>query len=398
MRTHPVSTPPRPVDLFAVQPRVRLADYASAEAFARRHRALAAQVHARRPRARDGAPLRPALAVWPALVGAPLALLGRPARLERVAGCAGAREALREALREAVGAVPGAEWPRVLGRTLRARPRSRAEAFHVTVAPLVHRVLWGTFSAIARDFGLWVVAGSAWLPENALGEGGEAFLARSARTYATSYTFSPEGRCVAVTRQVDLGPGHAEALGLSPGRAEALPVVDTPFGRLGTLLDQDGGGAACAAAPAGGLTAAALLLDGLDVDVVAHPAAHAWCPVGGDGSRGPAAPRPEAGGPAPAEGLFHVRHVVSAQLVGELPEGGRGAPSRILARQGGEGARGPLSVLSCAEDVREECVLHAAVDGAPPPAAHPALHPGARPARPGARGPQAERAGAQARG
>ena len=104
----------------------------------------------------------------------------------------------------------------------------------------MHRTLWDTFSGIARDFGLWVVAGSALLPASQRGHDTPDFAPYGARTYNTSYTFSPEGRCVAAVRKVNLVPTQDDALHLSPGRPEDLTLVPTPFGRLGTLIGYDG--------------------------------------------------------------------------------------------------------------------------------------------------------------
>ncbi|MFP2962885.1 hypothetical protein ACLEPN_35225 [Myxococcus sp. 1LA] len=71
------------VELFALQPRVSLEDYASPSTFAARHRALAAKVDALRGRDAAGRPRHPALVVWPEWVGAPLLFTGHVARVRR---------------------------------------------------------------------------------------------------------------------------------------------------------------------------------------------------------------------------------------------------------------------------------------------------------------------------
>ena len=83
-RPHQVSAGPASVELFAVQPRVSLEDYASPESFTARHRALAERVDGMRTRDAEGRPLYPALAVWPEMVGAPLGVMGH---LRWVRGC-----------------------------------------------------------------------------------------------------------------------------------------------------------------------------------------------------------------------------------------------------------------------------------------------------------------------
>lgn len=339
------------VDLFAVQPRVSLEDYASPETFAARHRALAARVDALRERDAAGRPVRPALAVWPEMVGAPLGVAGH---LERVRGCATTEEAM--------AVVSRAEWRRVL-RGLRVRPRSRAEALHVAVARAVHRTMWSTFRGIARDFGLWLVAGSALLPESRRGPDTPDFAPVSARTYNTSATFSPEGACLALTRKVNLVPTQEDVLGLTAGRAEVLPVVDTPFGRLGTLIGYDG---FCKpyTQDESDFTPAALLLDGLAVDIIAQPAANPWPwdEPWAFNAPGETQRRSEQWFD---EGLFtqlreltHARYVVNPQLVGGYFENAFEAPSLILERRG----PGDVVVLARAADPRAECVVHVTVD------------------------------------
>src|SRR5689334_7147930 len=87
------------VELFAVQPRVSLEDYASEERFAERHRTLARRIDQFRERDTSGRPLHPALAVWPEMVGAPLGIMGHFHRVHRSRTTQGAmfRVALAEA-------------------------------------------------------------------------------------------------------------------------------------------------------------------------------------------------------------------------------------------------------------------------------------------------------------
>ncbi|MBA3452361.1 MAG: hypothetical protein H0T42_04610 [Deltaproteobacteria bacterium] len=59
-----------------------------------------------------------------------------------------------------------------------------------------------------------------------------------------SFCFAPDGRLLSTTDKVNLVPGLEDrapkALGLARGDAERLPIVDTPFGRLCTLICYDG--------------------------------------------------------------------------------------------------------------------------------------------------------------
>ncbi len=339
------------VELFAIQPRVALEDYASPESFRARHHALAARVDALRAKDTRGRPLYPALAVWPEMLGAPLGLMGH---LSRVEHCATSEAAMtRVALRE-----PGA----LLGSALRYRPRSLEECLFAAVAPRVHRTLWSTFSSIARELGLWVVAGSALLPRNRLGETSAELVPLDARIYNTSYTFSPEGACVAVTRKVNLVPTQEDVLRLSPGRPEELRVVDTPFGRLGTLICYDGFREPHTPDEPG-FVATGPLMDALGADVVAQPSANAW-PWDGPwafNAPGESQLRREQwfneGFFTQLRSLTRVRYAVNPQLVGSFFENTFEAPSLILERTGS----GEVRVLARAEDPRTESVVHAVV-------------------------------------
>lgn len=356
-----METPAPPhVELFAVQSRVSLDDYASPEAFTARHRALASRVDARRARDSRGHPLHPALAVWPEMLGAPLGVMGH---LHRVRHCATSQAAMTR--------VALAELPGMLGTAVRHRPRSLEECLFATVAPRVHRTLWNTFSGIARDFGLWVVAGTALLPRNRLGDEGPGFSPHGARTYNTSYTFAPDGRCVAVTRKVNLVPTQEDTLQLSPGHPEELRVVETPFGRLGTLICYDGFREPHTSREPG-FVPAARLVDALGAEVVAQPSANAWAWDGpwAFNDPGESQLRREQWF---TEGLFsqlrtlrRVRYAVNPQLVGRFFDNTFEAPSLILER----GEDGEVRVLAQAEDPRAEDVLQATV---PLPARDPGV-------------------------
>ncbi|HZH18335.1 MAG TPA: nitrilase-related carbon-nitrogen hydrolase [Archangium sp.] len=342
---------PTHVDLFAVQPRVSLDDYASLEAFTTRHRALARRVEALRARDEKGRPLHPALVVWPEMLGAPLAVMGH---LHRVRHCATSQAAMTR--------VALAELPTLLGAALRHRPRSFEECLFSAMAPRVHHALWTVFSGIARDFGLWVVAGTALLPRNRLGDEGPGFVPHGARTYNTSYTFAPDGRCVAVTRKVNLVPTQEDTLHLSPGRPEELRVVETPFGRLGTLICYDGFREPHTSQEPG-FVPAACLMDELGADVVAQPSANAWSWDGpwAFNDPGESQLRREQwfneGLFAQLRGLRRVRYAVNPQLVGGFFENTFEAPSLILERVGA----GEVRVLAQATDPRAEDVLQATV-------------------------------------
>jgi predicted amidohydrolase len=226
----------------------------------------------------------------------------------------------------------------------------------------VHRALWTTFSGIARDFGLWVVAGSAMLPRNRLGEDSADFVPLDARVYNTSYTFAPDGRCAAVTRKVNLVPTQEDVLHLSSGRPEELRVVDTPFGRLGTLICYDGFHEAHTSGEPG-FCPIGPVLDALGADVLAQPSANAWpwdAPWAFNAPGEHQLRREQwfnEGLYTQLRSLSRVRYAVNPQLVGAFFENIFEAPSLILERV----RPGEVRVLAQAADPRAEDVLHVTV-------------------------------------
>ncbi|MCP3163113.1 carbon-nitrogen hydrolase family protein [Myxococcus qinghaiensis] len=344
--------PPTHVELFALQPRVSLEDYASPASFTAKHRALAERIHGLRARDTSGNPLHPALAVWPELVGAPLGMMGHLPQVRR-----------HSTTRGAMRRVALAEWGPMWRAWRDLQPPTREECLYAALASRVHRVMHETFSGIARDFGLWVVAGSALLPDNRRRLGAPDFEPRGARTYNTGHTFNPEGHCVAVTRKVNLVPGREDVLHLSPGRPEDLTVLATPFGRLGTLLGYDAFRKPHTAKEPW-FVPCAQYLDALRADILAHPSANPWpwdapWPFESTG----ASPRTgsehwfEEGLPSQLPTMRRVRYTVTAQLVGDLLDNHFEAPSLILERTD----EGRPRVLARSENPRDEDVLHVIV-------------------------------------
>ncbi|GHG69576.1 carbon-nitrogen hydrolase family protein [Comamonas sp. JC664] len=326
------------IELFAVQPRVSLEDFAFAATFTARHRELAARVDALRARDAAGQPLHPALAVWPEAVGAALLFQGH---VSAVRG--------KKSFEDAVKRVARAEAWDVWHAWRTHHPPTLRECVYAARAALVHRTLWNTFAGIARDFGLWVVAGSALLPASRRGPDTPDFEPYGARTYNTSYTFSPEGRCVATTRKVNLVPTREDVLHLSPGRPEDLTVLSTPFGRLGTLIGYDGH-ARPATREEPWFVPCAQYLDALGVDILAHPASpDVLDPSAADVS--------DAGLPAQLGTLQRVRYVVSAQGVGDVLGTRFEGVSRILERT----PSGTIRILAQTASPRDEAVLQATV-------------------------------------
>jgi predicted amidohydrolase len=168
-----------------------------------------------------------------------------------------------------------------------------------------------------------VVGGSIILPENADGDDAPTFRPRDARLYNLAYTFAPDGRCLAVTRKVNLVPTLEDTLPLTAGRPENVAPIATECGPVGVMICYDGFAEPHTERephfrPLGGHLAAA------GAELIAQPSANPWawnerwvfCGPGEDQLR-----RDQW----LAEGLFTqlrampgVRYAVNPQLVGDL--------------------------------------------------------------------------------
>jgi predicted amidohydrolase len=337
----------REVDLFAVQPRVSLDDYLDPGSFADHHRALARRVAARRA---EAGPERPAIAVWPEYVATFLVLAGRRAE---VAGCTTVDSALRRVV---------LRHPLALAAIMvRHRTRRLTPAVLTMFAPVAYEHYVRTFSEVARELGMWVVAGSGLFPRNALGDFARRMVPAGAEVYNCSVTFGPGGEIAAVTRKVNLVPTQEDVLGLTAAPPGELAVLDTPAGRLGTAICYDG-----FREPHTGNEPAfirvAPVLDRLGAEIVAQPSANAW-PWDGPwvfNERGETQRRSEQwfaeGMAAELGAMSSVRYVVNPQLVGDVLDAHFEAPSLVLGR-----TDGGVEVLARAADPRAEDVLHVRV-------------------------------------
>lgn len=204
---------PRTLSLVAVQLEVSSEVLASGESY-RKHLEGAA---ARAVEAGGDADAR--LIVFPEIAGhlALLALAPPAAHSAKTLGTALAAAAVRRPLD-------------VLRGVASTRELAPKHAVLAALAPDGERFWRTVFGPLARRHRAYLVAGS----HLRLGANGDLTNA--------SMLFAPDGRCVATTDKVNLVPGMEDAapgaLGLARGDAE-LPIVDTPFGRVVTLICYD---------------------------------------------------------------------------------------------------------------------------------------------------------------
>lgn len=230
-RVHAAASPstargsgPALIQLVAVQMSFDLDDYWSRDAFAAKIRRLMQQV------AREIQPELPTLVVFPEDVGLMLVVQGMRERLQGV-------ETIEEAIQRAVRAhlIPLAitKWRRKL---------SWVPAFYLYRHRAIAETYFEVFSQVAKEYGVYLVAGSAVLPPYRVQDG--IVLWRQGpvehRVYNTAYLFGPDGKVVGKQDKVYLIELEQEAaLDLTSGDLDALRVFDTPLGRIGIAICLD---------------------------------------------------------------------------------------------------------------------------------------------------------------
>src|SRR6185503_5164241 len=120
----------------------------------------------------------------------------------------------------------------VLRGVASARTLHPRHAVLAALAPDGEKYWRSVFGPLARKHHAWIVAGT------------HLRLASNGDLTNASFTFAPDGRCVATTDKVNLVPGMEDGapkgLHLARGDLERLPVVETPFGKVATLICYDG--------------------------------------------------------------------------------------------------------------------------------------------------------------
>ncbi len=239
-----------PVALCALQLRLSTEDFSSQDAFAGRIQHLS---H-RAARACGDAEHR--LLVFPENLGLFLPLLWSPAA---VRGRGSATAAMRALAARRIPGMARAMWT--------ARSLDPQRALLLCEAPRVDRFMRDLFSAIAREHRAHVVAGSHLMP---LGH----------TLSNTSYLFDPRGELIATTHKVNLVPGLEDdlpgGLDLARGHRGGLPVAETPWGRLSTLICYDGFVRPHTSFESSTFEDMGARADALGVRVVANPAANPW--------------------------------------------------------------------------------------------------------------------------
>jgi predicted amidohydrolase len=134
------------------------------------------------------------------------------------------------------------------------------------LAPDGERFWKSVFAPLARKHAAYIVAGSYLR------------LAPDGELHNASLLFGPEGRLLATTDKVNLVPGIEDGAkaGLALARGDAnIPIVDTPFGKVATLVCYDGFREPHTRNERF-VVMAQRLLERKGVAIVANPAANPW--------------------------------------------------------------------------------------------------------------------------
>jgi predicted amidohydrolase len=327
------------VNLVAVQAKTELSDYASVEAF----HAKMASLMERAKRQVD--PTLPTLVSYPELVGMYLSFV--PYFWDDLKD--------ETSLEEAGTKLVMKNMARLSDEDRRTPETAARRLMFIEHAVDTERAYMDTFSTLARDFQVYVAAGSIALPplEDEPSKGGRHVIDET-KVYNMSYLFSPRGVCLRRVPKVNMTEPFETRVFDSGPKSELVPV-DTALGRVGTLVCWDGFHQTLVEH-----------YDALAVDVLLKPSynQHPW-----DGPCSYGAPCTEGenwlntGCPSIIQGRENIRYGVNAMLVGAvfedmLAEG----LSSIAVNTGRVGASWEDGVVAMAEKPNAEEIVAATVE------------------------------------
>lgn len=333
--------PSSKINLVAVQAKMDLADYRSAEAFRGKMLSLMEAV------AQVADLSLPTLVSFPELIGMYLTFVPfywddvrEEASIER----AGTRIVMKNISR--------------LNEDDRVSPEAAARRLlFVEHALEAERTYVETFGSLAREFGVYLAAGSIALPpiESEPGKGGR-HIADPGRVQNTAYLFAPSGLCLNRVPKVNLIPGFEERV-FDPGWPSDLVPAKTVLGVVGTLICYDGFHETLVER-----------YDSLGVRVLLKPSynQHAWngpCSYDPDHTEGENWLR--TGCPSIIQGRENIRYGVNAMLVGAVFEDMRAEGlSSVAVNAGRPGANWEEAVLAIASWPDAEEIVAATVEAA----------------------------------
>ena len=212
------------IQLVAVQLELDIDDYWTHDAFEQLIRGQMAAVAAQTDSE------IPTLVVFPEDVGLLLAISGMEKQLAGI-----------DSIEAAIGkAVTSKLVPLLWTRLIRWKPW--VPALFLNRQNDIAAAYFGTFSAVAREYEMYVVAGSVLLPPYPIENGVVRWDKKPTEhnVYNTSYLFGPDGRVIGKQDKIDLIELEQEAaLNLNSGTIADLRVFETPIGNIGIAICLD---------------------------------------------------------------------------------------------------------------------------------------------------------------
>ncbi len=334
---------PARLNLVAVQAKPALPDYRDHAAFQNKIASLMAAV------AREVDFSLPTLVSFPELIGMYLAFV--PHYWEDLAGESNLEAAATKIVMKDIMSVPEGRRtsPEAAARHLLFLQHAvETEAAYVAV-----------FSSLAREFGVYLAAGSLALPpiEHEPSKGG-AHVADPEHIYNTAYLFSPRGLCLNRVPKVNLVPGFEERV-FDPAPPSALVPAGTAIGRIGTLVCFDGFHETLVER-----------YDAQGVQVLLKPSynMHPWnAPWPFDETILESENWLNTGCPSIIQGRENIRYGVNAMMVGAVFEDTAAEGlSSIAVNTGRPGASWEEGVLAMASEPATEDIVVATVDALTP--------------------------------
>jgi predicted amidohydrolase len=210
------------INLVAVQAKPVLEDYRSARAF---HAKMSDLM--RRAVSQVDTSL-PTLVAFPEGIGLFLSFV--PFYYEQVKDC--------QTLAQVITRVVPRNLLPFLGTALRYRVFGLKTAF-VHTALQAEKIYHDTFSNLAREYGVYLLAGSVYTPPIEYEVSRGRHIA-AARVQNTAYLFSPKGLCLRRVPKLNFTRPLEARIGLWQGQRSDLVPADTALGRIGILVCLDG--------------------------------------------------------------------------------------------------------------------------------------------------------------
>lgn len=324
------------VNLVAVQARMAVEDYATPERFQQRMSGLMEQAVAGLDRS------LPTLVAYPEAIGLYLSFV--PQYYDLVKDC---RSMTQAALRVI---------PRHLPHLLRVGLRHRAfglPTVFLDSALQAERWYRDVFSKLAREYGVWLLGGSIYLPfiEEEIGKG-RYFL--SNRVHNIAYFFAPNGLCLRRVPKVNLAPPTENRVGFRGADRSLLLPIDTELGRIGIAICYDA-------------FHHSLIehYDALGCQIILQPSynEHPWdAPNWNDPTMKESQVWLEHGLASLIQGRPNIRYGVTAMMVGRIFDMEDEGCSVICRNTGRVGAPPEETIVAMARDPRAEEIVAATVE------------------------------------